>query len=110
MTWTVIFTPEFEQWLYDQELGLQNRVELTGPALGRPRGDTLFGSLYSNMKKLRLQYAGDPWRICFAFDESRQAIMLYGGKKTGQKRFYSTLIKRVDAIFARYLARKKDRK
>ena len=116
MTWTVVFTPEFEQWLYDQEPGLKNRVnaalltlELTGPALGRPRVDTLFGSFYPNMKELRLQYAGDPWRICFAFDYSREAIMLYGGKKTGQKRFYTTLIKRVDAIFARYLARKKDR-
>lgn len=47
MTWTVVFTPEFEQWLYDQEPGFQNRVkaalltlELTGPALGRPRVDT----------------------------------------------------------------------
>lgn len=116
MTWTVVFTPEFEQWLYDQEPGLKNRVnaalltlELTGPALSRPRVDTLFGSFYPNMKELSLQYAGDPWRICFAFDYSRQAIMLYGAKKTGQKRFYTTLITRVDAIFARYLARKKDR-
>ena len=57
MTWTVIFTPEFEQRLYDQEPCLQHRVnaalltlELTGPALGRPRVDTLFGSFYPNMK------------------------------------------------------------
>lgn len=115
MTWTVVFTPEFEQWLYDQGPGLQDRVqaflvplEAAGPALGRPMVDTLAGSRYPNMKELRVQYGGDPWRILFAFDYSREAVMLYGGKKVGKKRFYISLIARVDAIFERYLARRKD--
>ncbi len=113
MTWTVELTPEFEQWFDRQALGLKDRIravlvtlEATGPLLGRPWVDTLVGSRYPNMKELRVQYAGEPWRICFAFDERRQAIILYGGKKTGKKRFYSSLITRVDEIFARYLESK----
>lgn len=94
MTWTVVLTPEFEQWLDDQETGLQDRVkallvtlELTGPVLGRPLVDTLIGSRYPNMKELRVQYSGDPWRVFFAFDYSRQAVLIYGGNKVGKSAF-----------------------
>lgn len=115
MTWTVVLTPEYEQWFDQQEHGLQIRIdtmvtllEISGPNLGRPYVDTLVGSHYPNMKELRVQYAGNPWRIGFAFDYSQNAVLLYGGKKDGKKRFYTLLIARVDAIFARYLARKKE--
>jgi hypothetical protein len=59
-----------------------------GPLLGRPYVDTLKGSQYPNLKELRVQHAGEPWRILFAFDPIRQAIVLVGGNKTGNKRWY----------------------
>ncbi|HAP80050.1 type II toxin-antitoxin system RelE/ParE family toxin [Atlantibacter hermannii] len=115
MTWTVVLTPEFEQWFDKQEAGLQDRInmmitllEISGPNPGRPHVDTLVGSRYPNMKELRIQYAGEPWRVGFAFNHRQQAVLLYGGQKTGKKRFYTLLIAQVDAIFARDLARKKE--
>ena len=57
--------------------------------LGRPHADTLTGSQYANMKEPRCTGAGGVWRIAFAFDPDRQAILLVGGDKSGgsEKRF-----------------------
>jgi hypothetical protein len=90
MEWNIIFDPDFRFWFYQQEQGLQNEVfaVLTvlmklGPALGRPRVDTIEGASFKNMKELRIQYKGEPWRVLFAFDPHRQAILLVGGNKSG---------------------------
>ena len=74
-----------------------------GPSLGRPRVDTLEGSAFKNMKELRIQYGGEPWRILFAFDPTRQAILLVGGNKTGNKRWYRENILIADARYQRHL-------
>src|SRR5258708_36472417 len=59
-------------------------LEEKGPALGRPRVDTLAkDSKHPNMKELRIQFAGKPDRICFAFDPRQTGILLIGGKKPG---------------------------
>ena len=57
------------------------------------------------MKELRVQIGGDPWRIFFAFDPKRSAILLVGGDKTGDKRFYETNIPVADARYERHLER-----
>ncbi|MEI9869333.1 type II toxin-antitoxin system RelE/ParE family toxin [Enterobacter hormaechei] len=79
--WTVLFSKVFEQWLLEQEDGLQEKVladllnlQNYGPRLPRPYADTVKGSQYKNMKELRIQYAGRPVRAFFAFDPVRQAI------------------------------------
>jgi hypothetical protein len=75
-----------------------------GPALGRPHVDTVKGSRFPNMKELRVQYAGKPYRILFAFDPRRTALLLIGGNKTGKERWYSEFVPVADRLYAKHLA------
>ncbi|MEX1250636.1 MAG: type II toxin-antitoxin system RelE/ParE family toxin, partial [Hyphomonas sp.] len=80
-----------------------------GPSLGRPHADTLTGSKHADMKELRCSAADGVWRIAFAFDPGRQAILLTAGDKSGgsEKRFYKQLIARADERFDGHLKRRK---
>ena len=80
-----------------------------GPELGRPHVDTLNNSRHANMKELRFIAAGGIWRVVFAFDPRRHAILLVAGDKSGssQKRFYKQLIKKADTRFDAHLAQLK---
>jgi hypothetical protein len=84
-------------------------LEREGPSLGRPHADTLTGSKHANMKELRCSAANGVWRIAFAFDPDRRAILLVCGDKSGGsgKRFYKQLILRADARFDRHLKTRK---
>jgi hypothetical protein len=77
-----------------------------GPQLGRPRVDTLKGSKHTNMKELRFDAADGAWRVAFAFDPRRRAILLVAGDKSGggEKRFYRRLITKADARYDAHLA------
>jgi hypothetical protein len=108
MTWTVLLHPEFEIELLtfpdvvQDELAVVTRpLKAIGPQLGRPHVDTLKGSKFFNMKELRFSADGGEWRVAFAFDPKRQAIILVAGDKSGvaQKRFYKSLIERADIRF-----------
>src|SRR5438477_3393904 len=72
-----------------------------GPQLGRPRVDTLNGSRHANMKELRFDAADGAWRVAFAFDRVRNAILLVAGDKSGgsERRFYRQLIRIADERF-----------
>jgi hypothetical protein len=74
--------------------------------------DTLNGSRHTNMKELRFSAADGEWRLAFAFDLKRKAILLVAGDKSGgsQKRFYRELIKKADERFAAHLARLKSKR
>jgi hypothetical protein len=78
-----------------------------GPQLGRPRVDTLNGSRHANMKELRFSAADGEWRVAFAFDPRRKAVLRVAGDKSGgsEKRFYRELIKKADERFDAHLAR-----
>ena len=94
-------------------LALSLVVEEFGPQLGRPRVDTLKGSRHANMKELRFSAADGEWRVAFAFDPRRRAILLVAGDKSGgsEKRFYRELIRKADERFGAHLARlKRERK
>lgn len=111
MAWTVIFTADFHLWIDAQPVALRNKISAEllnigfwGPYLGRPLVDTVKGSRYPNMKELRMTWNGDPYRIFFAFDPQRQALVLCAGNKSGRKRFYETLIRQADALFTLHLA------
>jgi len=88
-------------------LALSRLLQRFGPRLGRPRVDTLKGSRHSNMKELRFNAAGGEWRVAFAFDPKRKAILLIGGDKSGgsEKRFYRELIRKADDRFDAHLVR-----
>ena len=84
-----------------------NLLKLFGPMLKRPHADTLKGSKYENMKELRAKTSASELRVAFAFDATRQAVLLMGGDKSGvgQKAFYAQLIARADRLFAAHLAK-----
>lgn len=73
-------------------------LKTIGPQLGRPHADTLEGSEFANMKELRFEAGGGVWRVAFAFDPKRRAVLLVAGDKSGggEKRFYRMLIAKAD--------------
>ncbi len=112
MTWTVILEDEFDAEFQCMHEGLQDEIlahalllKNYGPNLGRPTVDTLKGSKHNNMKELRFDWKGGVWRIAFAFDPQRQAVLLAAVDKSGsdQKRVYKKLIALADSRYARYL-------
>ena len=119
MVWTILFQEEFDlelqaldQDLQDELLAHAKLLEEFGPQLGRPAVDTLKGSKHANMKELRFEWKRQIWRVAFAFDPDRQAILLAAGDKGGanQRRFYGRLIATADARFDTYLATVKSAK
>lgn len=116
MQWTVIFHDEFEPEFDELPTAVQDElyaeagfVERFGPETGRPHVDTLKGSDYANMKELRFEAADGEWRVAFAFDPKRRAILLIAGDKSGvsEKKFYKRLIAKADARYERHLERLK---
>jgi hypothetical protein len=112
--WTVEFAPEFEPEysafpteIQDELLAQVRILRLFGPALGRPRVDTLKGSKHANLKELRFNAGQGVWRVAFAFDPRRRAILLVAGNKAGVsgRRFYGDLIRVADERFAVHLRR-----
>ena len=79
-----------------------------GPHLRRPYADTLNGSRHANMKELRFDAADGAWRVAYAFDPARHAVLLMAGDKSGQSsaRFYRRLISKADARFDEHLAQR----
>jgi len=111
MEWEVLLHPDFDAWLLAQERGV--RIAITaqaallktfGPALGRPQVDTLKGATIANLKELRIQYQGAPWRVLFVFDPKRRAILLVGGTKQGNARWYRTAIPLAERRYRQHLA------
>jgi hypothetical protein len=112
MSWSVSFHPKFEAEVI--ELPRMARIELIaslaplreiGPALGRPDVDTLNGSCYANMKELRFRADGGVWRVAFAFDPRRNAVLLVAGDKSGvsETKFYKRLIDKADERYKEHL-------
>jgi hypothetical protein len=104
------FKREFDELAQDvrrEILALARVLQEFGPQLGRPRVDTLKGSAHANMKELRFSAADGEWRVAFAFDPRRRAILLVAGDKSGgsEKRFYRGLIRKADERFEAHLAR-----
>lgn len=117
MSWTVLLEPRFEIEFDELDEGVQDalamRVEQLaefGPTLGRPAVDTLNGSAYPNMKELRFQANDGVWRVAFAFDPVRRAVLLVAGNKAGVKseRFYRELLRKADDRYRNHLARLSD--
>lgn len=102
------FKPEFSALQEDvrmEILALTRLLQQFGPQLGRPRVDTLNRSRHANMKELRFSAADGEWRVAFAFDPKRRAILLVAGDKSGvsEKRFYRELIRKADERFDAHL-------
>lgn len=98
-----------DESVQDEMLAHAKLLEQFGPQLGRPRVDTLNGSRHANMKELRFAADDGVWRVAFAFDLNRQAVLLVAGDKSGgsEKRFNRQLINKADARFSDHLSRLK---
>src|SRR5882757_9186003 len=114
--WAVEIGEEFEAEFYalpaqvrTEILALSLVLEQFGPQFVRPRVDILSGSRHANMKEERFSAADGEWRVAFAFDPKRRAILLVAGDKSGgsEKRFYRELIRKADNRFEAHVARLK---
>jgi hypothetical protein len=110
MEWAVEVTDQFEAWwdgLSEDEqedvAAVVTVLEQRGPALRRPHVGNINGSRHSHMKELVVQHSGRPYRILFAFDPRRCAILLIGGDKTGNARWYEEHVPIADRLYDEHL-------
>lgn len=111
MAWEVEFTDEFGNWWNSLSEAEQDSVDVKvqmlqdrGPALPRPHSDRIRSSRHANMKELIVQHAGRPYRVLYAFDPRRAGILLIGGDKTGNDRWYEEFVPVADDLFDAHLA------
>lgn len=111
MAWEIEFTDEFGAWWdglsLEEQITIRAKVlllEKHGPTLSRPHADVIHGSHYPNLKELRSQHNGHPYRVLFIFDTRRIAVLLLGGDKTGNDRWYEEHVPKAEKIYARHLA------
>lgn len=112
LVWGVEFQEEFAEEVRQFSAQVREKLKAAaiilsqdGPLLGRPYADALKGSRYAKMKELRFDADGGAWRVAYAFDLERKAILLVGGDKAGieKTRFYRNLIRIADERFDRHL-------
>ena len=107
--WIVEFTDEFELWWLELSELVQEKcaavVDLLtreGPNLGFPYSSSIRGSVHA-LRELRIQCGGHPYRILYAFDPQRNALLILGGDKTGNDRWYEENVPRAERIYEQYL-------
>ena len=107
--WTVEYTDEFETWWVELAEGMQDDIDRVvmlleehGPTLGFPYSSAINGARFA-MRELRIQSDGHPIRILYAFDPVRSALLLIGGDKTGNDRWYIENVSKAERIFEEHL-------
>lgn len=110
MVWEIEYTDEFGNWWAGLSETQQDRIAAAvrllaakGPSLPFPFSSGVQGSRHAHLRELRVQSRGNPLRIFYAFDPRRTAILLIGGDKTGNDRFYEQLVPLADALYDAYL-------
>lgn len=110
MSWEVEFTNEFEEWWDTLSANEQNSVEVAvilleerGPQLPYPYSSSVETSRHGHMRELRVQHRGDPHRVLYAFDPRRVAILLIGGSKGGDDRWYERFVPHADDLYDAHL-------
>lgn len=110
MSWDVEYTDTFEEWWMTLDEAEQDSVavvvtllERKGPSLPFPYSSGIEGSKFDHMRELRIQHQGQPYRVLYAFDPRRAAILLLGGNKTGQNRWYKRYVPIADKLYEEHL-------
>jgi hypothetical protein len=111
MECAIVYTDEFENWwnglsIPEQE-SVSHDVEILrakGVTLRYPRCSNIESSRHSHMRELRIQHEGRPYRVLYAFDPKRQAVLLIGGDKTGNDRWYEEFVPIADRLYDKHLA------
>lgn len=111
MAWDVEYTDEFGHWWAELTAGEQESVaayvellEARGPALPYPYSSSVVASRHRHLRELRVQHRGRPYRVLYAFDPRRTAVLLVGGDKTGDGRWYDRFVPLADELYDRHLA------
>ena len=110
MKWEVEYTDEFGDWYEDLNESEQDSIDRNvyllgefGPALPDRYSKPIVTSRFSHMRELRVQHGGEPIRILYAFDPRRPALLILGGNKTGDDRWYEKNVPKADALYERHL-------
>ncbi|HSX93299.1 MAG TPA: type II toxin-antitoxin system RelE/ParE family toxin [Hydrogenophaga sp.] len=110
MAWDVEYTDEFGDWWErlseDEQASVAASVqllEIKGPSLPFPHSSGINGSRHGHMRELRVQHQGRPYRVLYAFDPRRAAILLIGGDKTGNDRWYDSHVPMADRLYDEHL-------
>jgi hypothetical protein len=110
MVWNVEYTDEFGAWWDTLEVSEQESLDASvrlleerGPTLGFPHSSGLGSSKHGHMRELRTQHGGHPLRTLYAFDPRRTAILLIGGDKTGNDRWYEEFVPVADRLYDDHL-------
>lgn len=110
MAWEVEFTNEFGDWWEGLDEDEQESVsasvgllEVMGPRVPFPHSSGIQGSRHGHLRELRVQHRGRPYRVFYAFDPRRSAILLIGGEKTGDDRFYDRMVAIADDLYDEHL-------
>jgi hypothetical protein len=109
--WEVEYTDEFGDWwnrlTEAEQVSVDASVRLLearGPQLGHPHSSGIAGSRHPRMRELRIQHRGCPYRVLYAFDPRRTAILLIGGDKTGNDRWYEEFVPLADRLYDEHIA------
>lgn len=110
MAWEVEYTNQFEDWWYTLDEQEQDSIDMVvglleekGPSLPYPYSSAISTSRHPHMRELRVQHKGLPYRILYAFDPRRTAILLIGGNKTGNDRWYAAYVPIADRLYDEHL-------
>lgn len=110
MKWEVEYTDELGAWWADLSAAEQESIDFSvrllgekGPNLGFPHSSGVGTSRHAHMRELRAQHEGRPYRVLYAFDPLRSAILLIGGDKTGDVRWYDTYVPVADQLYDTHL-------
>jgi hypothetical protein len=108
--WEVEYTNEFGNWWNElgeaEQISVAAHIELLeqlGPNLKFPYTSGVQGSAHPHMRELRIQHSGKPYRILYAFDPRRVAILLIGGNKTGKNNWYEKYVPVADKLYNEHL-------
>jgi hypothetical protein len=111
MAWDVEFTDEFGEWWDTLDAEEQDtiavavgRLEETGPQFPYPYSSKITTSRHGQMRELRAPHRGAPYRVLCAFDPRRVALLLIGGSKEGDDRWYERFVPIADALYDAHLA------
>jgi hypothetical protein len=105
----VIHTDEFAEWFgaldeadQDTVAFLVHLLEIKWLALGAPYSSALRGTRHP-LRELRSNHHNVPLRIVYAFSRERNAVLIIGGDKTGNPRFYDEMIPLAERLWEKYL-------
>jgi hypothetical protein len=106
MTWDVEYTDAFQAWWEGLREAEKESVAISirllrqeGPNLSFPHSSRILGSKVRTLRELRIQHRGRPYRVLYAFDPRRTAVLLMGGDKTGNDRWYEQNVPRAEIIY-----------